>query len=323
MEFLKLLTEKTTFNKNIKKGILFNFVSILASASVYIISKSVQQTMQTELFCFYWYFAGTIIMEIYNIYRARINPFKILYAHKEELLPYLFIESLIALTFFNAIRLIDPSVVSFLNLSQTLFVLFFGITLLKEKPGFFEIVGGVLAIIGIALTSLKSGFSINNAVLIIISSSLLQAFNVTFASKYVRKHSAFSILFIRTIFLSILFFLVTSAMGQLRLSNTSETISLALGGLLGPFINMLFFYGAIKYLEMSSVVLLRTSTPLFVLLGSLIFFDYLPTNQQLVGYFILFCGTNLIIFGKYKGIGKRIKETIVELEHYFHHLGHR
>jgi drug/metabolite transporter (DMT)-like permease len=285
------------------KGYLFAFLSTLAMSNVYIFSKSALSEVSLAQFGFYWFGFALILFMLLLIFK-KDNQFKQI--GKKEFKTLLLVgvlEIFSTSMFFLAIKSVEnPTIVSFLGNLKPIFVIFLGLIILGEGFSKIESIGILITIAGAFILGYQDDLSfqalLDNGVVFILISLIFGGLSMVL----VRKNSVAipSIVYAisRSVFLMIAAIVFLYISGDSILISKTALKNIAFGASMGPFLAILSFYNAIKYLEAARVSLIGTSKGIFVMIGSFMVFDRLPSNMQIIGGMITIFGVITIIASK-------------------------
>jgi drug/metabolite transporter (DMT)-like permease len=214
-----------------------------------------------------------------------------------------FLEILTTTTFFVAINIIpDPSVTSFLGNMFPVMVTLGGIFILKEKFGWVEIIGGILAIAGAFIISYTGGTSLKT---LFIEGTGIVFINAIFATSatlvvkvHVKKLSPELLNLNRTVWLlaySIIMFIIYK---QSIIIPVSALKNIAVGAILGPFLAILTVYYSYHYIEASRSAIVQSMKGIFVLIGAYLVFKTFPLTHQLIGGMVTVVGVLIMTLAK-------------------------
>jgi drug/metabolite transporter (DMT)-like permease len=285
------------------RGYLFAFLSTLAMSNVYIFSKSALSEVSLAQFGFYWFGFALILFMLLLIFKKDSQFRNIGKKEFKTLLLVGVLEILSTSMFFLAIKSVEnPTIVSFLGNLKPIFVIFLGLIILGEGFSKIESIGILITIAGAFILGYQEDLSfqalLDNGVVFILISLIFGGLSMVL----VRKNSVTIPSLVYAISRSV--FLMIAAMVFLFFTDDSILISktalknIAFGASMGPFLAILSFYNAIKYLEAARVSLIGTSKGIFVMIGSFMVFDRLPSNMQIVGGLITIFGVITIIVSK-------------------------
>src|SRR5258705_4253027 len=83
-----------------------------------------------------------------------------------------------------------------------------------------------------------------------------------------------------------------------RLPEGDEWLLLGLLGFLGPFLNYLFFFSALKRLEIGRVSVIRMCYSVLVVGGAYLIYSQLPSTRQIAGGLTMLTGVGFAVLEK-------------------------
>ena len=286
------------------KGYLFALVATIAFSNVYIFSKAALNEVSMAQFWFYWFATGLTL----NTLLCWINgSFNLLKKRKlQELRNFIILgilEIVTTLSFFFAIKTIpDPSVTSFIGNMYVVFLVTFGILLLKERFTLIESTGVLITIIGVFAVGFKGGRTLREMFIpgagLVLINTFLAALTSIVAKKTIDRFNPMLVNFNRTLFLFLF------AVGFMLLEGKTLSIpatalkNILIGSFLGPFLGILTIYFSYKYIEVSRSSVVQGLKGLFVLIGSFIYFGTLPGKLQMIGGILSVCGVLIMTLSK-------------------------
>ncbi len=290
--------------KNITKGYILVFVSVLAMANVYIFSKASLNIVHLSQFGVYWFGFGLMYNLFFNRKNFKLSILKpVIRKHTYLIMIIGLLEVLGTGSFFLALKtMTNPALVSFFANATPVFVTILGVTVLKERFNIIEILGIGIAITGSFIIVYNPGLEIRadfyKSLILIVFSGI--SFSVsTILSKNNIKKIPPSVLSINRVL-----FLFSASLILLFLSGNSFIIPkeaflyLSVGSFLGPFLAAFTGYSSLKYIEASRSSVIGSSKALFVLLTSYLYFNMIPTNYQILGGLISILGIIVLTGGK-------------------------
>ena len=278
------------------KGYFFALVATLAFSNVYIFSKAALNEVHLAQFGLYWFAIGSVLSLLYAAKNKKLAQIKLLTKRQVRILITLgFLEILTTTTFFVSINIIpDPSVTSFLGNMYPVMLAMGGILLLKEKFGWIEIAGAILALTGAFIISYSGGTTLKTLFIegtgIVFINAVLATTASLVVKVHVKKMSPELLNLNRSVWLFIFsatIFLVTQ---QSIFIPVSALKNIAVGAILGPFLAVLTVYYSFHYIEASRSSVVQSLKGIFVLIGAYLVFKTLPLPHQLVGGFITVVG---------------------------------
>lgn len=282
------------------KGYFFALVATLAFSNVYIFSKAALNEVHLAQFGLYWFSIGAVLSLIYAIQNKKLAQLKTFTRKQVRILITLgFLEILTTTTFFLSINIIpDPSVTSFLGNMYPVMLALGGVVLLKEKFGWIEITGAVLALTGAFIISYSGGTTLKTLFIkgtgIVFINAILATTASLVVKVHVKKMSPELLNLNRTVWLLVFSAIVFLVSGQSLNIPVSALKNIAAGAVLGPFLAVLTVYYSFHYIEASRSSVVQSLKGIFVLLGAYLVFKTFPLPHQLVGGFITVAGVLLM-----------------------------
>jgi drug/metabolite transporter (DMT)-like permease len=281
---------------DILKGYLFALVATIAFSNVYIFSKAALNEVHLAQFGIYWFAIGTVLNFLMAAKNKKLSQAKTLTRKQVQILVILgILEILTTATFFVSINIIpDPAVTSFLGNMYPVFLTLGGIFLLKEKFGWVEIIGAILALTGAFVVSYTGGTTLKTFFIagtgIVFVNALLAATASMVVKVHVKELSPEFINLNRTVWLfafSIVVFLITKQSFAIPVSALKN---ITIGAILGPFLAVLTVYYSFHYIDASRSSVVQSLKGIFVLIGAYFFFKTIPLQHQLIGGLITVFG---------------------------------
>ncbi len=207
-------------------------------------------------------------------------------------------------SYWAGVQLMDPSLAAFLNRSRVVIALLLGIFILKERLNRWEVIGTVVAMIGIVVMRATLRLEYTPGFAFVLIGAVL--FGVTeLLSKIVVRHIQTSVLaYYRNVVMMILYWLAFAVVG-----GSFEGVAIAWPGilalgLLGPIFNRLLYFSALERLEMVKVSVIGQIQPVFVVGLSLMFLDMLPSAREMIGGVFLVIGAIILV-----AFRRRVKQS--------------
>ena len=230
------------------KGYFFALVATLAFSNVYIFSKAALNEVHLAQFGLYWFIISSVLSLFYAAWNKKLGQIKLLTKRQIRILITLgFLEILTTTTFFVSINIIpDPSVTSFLGNMYPVMLALGGVFLLKEKFGWIEIAGAVLALTGAFIISYTGGttlktFFIRGTGVVFINAILATTASLV-VKVHVKKMSPELLNLNRSVWLLVFSAVVFLATRQSLIIPISALENIAAGAVLGPFLAVLTIY---------------------------------------------------------------------------------
>lgn len=297
---------------NTFKGYFFALVATLSFSNVYIFSKAALNEVHLTQFGVYWFAIGTAFSLAFAAKNKKLAQLKTLSKKQVRTLITLgVLEILTTTTFFISINMIpDPAVTSFLGNIFPVMVTVGGVLLLREKFGWIEALGVLLALIGAFTISYTGGTTLQT---LFIKGTGMILINATFATAatlvvkvHVKNLSPELLGLNRTVWLLVFSTIMFFVYGESIIIPMSALKNIAVGAVLGPFLAILTVYYSFSYIEASRSAIVQTSKGIFVLIGAYFVFNSFPAKHQFIGGMITVIGVLIMtlaqanIFGKNK-----------------------
>ncbi len=296
---------------NTFKGYFFALIATLAFSNVYIFSKAALNEVHLTQFGVYWFAIGTIAALAFAIKNKKLKQLKTLTKQQVRILIILgVLEILTTTTFFLSINIIpDPSITSFLGNMFPVMVTLGGVFLLKERFGWIEAVGVVLALSGAFLISYTGGTTLRTLFIsgtgIVFVNAILATSATLVVKVHVKRLSPELLVLNRTTWLLVYSLIMFFIFGQSFSIPASALKNIAIGAILGPFLAIVAVYYSYTYIEASRSAIVQSLKGIFVLIGAYLFFHTFPVKHQLIGGLLTVIGVMIMTFSQAGILGKK------------------
>lgn len=278
------------------KGYLFAIIATLAFSNVYIFSKAALNEVHLTQFGVYWFAIGALLSLLYAWKSKKLKQIKVLSKKQIRILVSLgFLEILTTTTFFISINIIeDPAVTSFLGNMYPVMVTMGGVFILKEKFGWIETIGAVLALTGAFVISYTGGTTLKTFFIKGTGWVFINAIFATTATLVVKVHvkklTPELLNLNRTTWLLVFSIIMIFVFKQSIIIPVSALKNIAVGAILGPFLAILTIYYSFQYIEASRSSIVQSLKGIFVLIGAYFVFKSFPLPHQFIGGMITVLG---------------------------------
>ena len=278
------------------KGYFFALVATLAFSNVYIFSKAALNEVHLAQFGLYWFIISSVLSLLYAIWNKKLAQLRSLTKRQVQILITLgFLEILTTTTFFVSINIIpDPSVTSFLGNMYPVMLALGGVFLLKEKFGWIEIAGAMLALTGAFIISYTGGTTLKTLFIkgtgVVFINAVLATTASLVVKVHVKKMSPELLNLNRSVWLLVFSAVVFMVTKQSLIIPVSALKNIAAGAVLGPFLAVLTVYYSFHYIEASRSSVVQSLKGIFVLIGAYLVFKTFPQPHQLIGGLITVVG---------------------------------
>lgn len=280
---------------NTYKGYVFALIATLAFSNVYIFSKAALNEIHLSQFGIYWCALGVIFSLLFALRNNKLAQIKKLTKNQVRILLILGgLEILTTTTFFISINVIpDPAITSFLGNMFPVMVALGGIIILKEKLGWIEIIGGLLAIGGTFIISYTGGTSLKTLFIagtgIVLVNAILATTATLTVKVYVKEMSPELFNLNRYIWLFLFSFIMFFVYQQPFAIPTKALSNIGVGAFL-EFIAILTVYYSYNYIEASRSAIVQSLKGIFVLIGAFLVFKTFPATHQFIGGMVTVLG---------------------------------
>lgn len=281
---------------NTIKGYLFALLATLSFSNVYIFSKAALNEVHLAQFGLYWFAIGATLSILFAWKNGKLKQLKTLSKRQVRILVTLgILEILTTTTFFISVNIIpDPAVTSFLGNMFPVLVALGGVVLLKERFGWIELIGVVLALAGAFIISYQGGTSLKTLFIQGTGVVLINAIFATTATLTVKvnvKNMSPELLIVnRTVWLLVFSIVMFFVYKQSIVIPVSAFKNILVGAVLGPFLAILTVYYSYKYIEASRSAIVQCLKGIFVLIGAFLVFKTFPAPHQFIGGMITVLG---------------------------------
>jgi drug/metabolite transporter (DMT)-like permease len=184
---------------------------------------------------------------------------------------------------YEAIAFIDPGTAALLSRTATLFGLGFGLFWLRDKLTLMQLGGALVAIVGVFIITFQPGDYFRIGSLLVLSSSFMYALHTAVAKRYGEEMAFLDFFFFRLLCTTGFLFLFSLGRQALAWPSATAWLLLILIGTVDIALSRTLYYLALRQLTMSVHSVVLTLSPVTAVLWSLLFFDIVPTWQQLLG----------------------------------------
>jgi len=300
-------------DKNKLKGYSLALIGALALAHSFIFSKAALNTVHFVQFGLIWFAFGAVWLLFYIWISGDYKGIRKLSwkGHTYTFLVGLF-EALGTAFFYIALKKVNnPAIVSFLGNAGPVFVTLLSIFILKERYTRIELLGVLLAILGIFTMAFQGGGVLSNifidGTVWIIMASLMFAIGTIIGRKQIQQLSPSLLSLIRVLLLLFVFTVIFISLDlDLEISGKAY-LNMGIGSLLEALITMVAAYSALKYIQAIKMSILISTKSVWILISALIFFGLFPEPHQLIGGLLSLAGVFMLTLGKSRetGVGRK------------------
>jgi drug/metabolite transporter (DMT)-like permease len=201
-------------------------------------------------------------------------------------------------TYWIGIKMMDPTLASFLNRFEILVTVSLGIVILGERFTRREGLGAFLVLGGMVLMKLTFRAEYSLGFWVVLFSAACFGTAEFFAKIAVRYVDPLTISFLRNVITSVLFWTAVPIVGTSFEGVGTVWWALIILALTGPILTRPIYLFALKHLEVSKVALINLSQPVFVAILALLALSQAPAPREIIGGLFVIGGCLLIIVSR-------------------------
>ncbi len=266
------------------KGYLLAILSVILAAAAPVFAKIVIDASNIETTGLFWFLSASIGSGLILFYKKRyklVVPTLKKFPKTWIILIFLFLASYILWLF--SVKKIGPVNTDFVTLIGVVYMMGLGVTFLKEKFNIKEIIGSILAILGIFVITFNPGEYLGLKIIFILASTLIWNTSRFIIKKKIHHIEPIVFVFIRAILIFILLTAYIIFFGEfIKISGMVLLIALIV-----PFftavLQHLTMFQAYKYCDFSKLAVITTLSPFIVIFYSFALFGFIPYSYQLLG----------------------------------------
>ncbi|MEO8699419.1 MAG: DMT family transporter [Kofleriaceae bacterium] len=278
-----------------RRGVVFAALSAVFLAGVVLIAKTLLQTMSAWGFTTFLFGFGAAWYTLYFLAR---RDFAVFAPSRGVVVAGLVVGALDAgytLATFSALQLLTPGVYAFFSHLADLLTVIVGVAILRERFTIRASLGVAVAFAGLIVMTARTDAGVLDGFLLMVVAAGFFAANAVVVKRYTKRYLPIHLAYYRAIALAVLMLGFSFAIDTFRWPSGDEWWLLAIIGLIGPFLNYLFFFQALKRLAIGRVSLLRMCYSVLVIAGAYLIYAQLPTDRQIVGGLTLLAGVGLVV----------------------------
>ena len=184
---------------------------------------------------------------------------------------------------YEAVAFIDAGTAAILGKTSILFGLGYGLFWLKEDLSRPQIIGAVVAIVGVFVITFQPGDYLRTGSLMILGSACMYALHAAIVKRFGQNMEFINFFFFRLFCTSAILFVMAVTRKSLVVTSATAWGLLILVGTLDVAISRGLYYLALRRLKMSIHAIILTLSPVAAILWALFLFDTLPNLQQAIG----------------------------------------
>jgi drug/metabolite transporter (DMT)-like permease len=195
---------------------------------------------------------------------------------------------------YQAVEFIDPGVASMLVQTGTIWAVLFGLLWLQEKLTAAQVLGAVLAMIGVFTVNFQAGNYVQLGSFLVVLSAALYALHAALTKKFSEDINLTSFFFVRLAASTAVIFLFSCFSGALIWPGKAAWPFILLAGTIDVAISRWLYYAALRKLKLTIHTILLTLSPVIAILLSFVLFDSQLSLQQIIGGIIVLAGVLVV-----------------------------
>jgi len=214
--------------------------------------------------------------------------------------------SIIAIAgFWLGLSYLPAAQVSFIGRLQVVFVVIFGVMLLKEKFNLIEILAGLVAFGGTMVLHFSIPAHLTAGFWILLVSSLTFGCVEIIAKMTVEHCEPYQFNTIRNLIVGIVLILWAVVKGNVVLDLGSVWIGITVMAFLGPVCGRVFYLYALRHADVTKISLVGQIQPVFVVIMAILFLGEFPGSRELTGGGLILAGSIAVILS-HPGSARRL-----------------
>lgn len=304
--FAKNATDRVTEDR---KGLAYATLSTVFLAGVILVAKTLLQSMTAWGFTTFFFGFGALWYSVYFVARGE---FAVFVPSRAAAIAGLIVGALDAgytLATFSALQILTPGVYAFFSHMADLLTVIVGLVILRERFTGKAFLGLAVAFAGLVTMTAHTDDVVLDGFLLMVVAAAFFAANAVAIKKFTKVHSPIHLAYYRAIALALLMIAYSFTLESFRLPRGNEWLLLALVGFIGPFLNYLCFFNALKRLEIGRVSLLRMCYSVLVVVGAYAVYSQLPSDRQIVGGAAMLGGVGVVMLERSR-LARAARSTI-------------
>jgi len=201
---------------------------------------------------------------------------------------------------YEAVAFIDAGTAAILGKTSILFGLGYGLFWLKEDFNRPQIIGAVVAIVGVFVITFQPGDYLRTGSLMILGSACMYALHAAIVKRFGQNMEFINFFFFRLFCTSAILFVMAVTRKSLVVTSATAWGLLILVGTLDVAISRGLYYLALRRLKLSIHAIILTLSPVAAILWALFLFDTLPNIQQAIGGVGVIIGVMVVLLNSGK-----------------------
>jgi drug/metabolite transporter (DMT)-like permease len=203
-------------------------------------------------------------------------------------------------TYWIGIKMMDPTLASFLNRTETLVTIILGVVILGERFSKGEGLGALLVLVGIVLMKFTLRVEYSTGFWVVLFSAVCFGTAEFIAKIAVRYVDPLTLSFVRNLVSAMMFWVVVLFVETSFSGVGSVFWGVIIIAIVGPILTRPIYLVALKYIEVSKVALINQSQPVFVGIMAFFALNQTPALREIIGGVFVVGGCLLIILSRKK-----------------------
>ncbi|MFB5088696.1 DMT family transporter [Psychrobacillus sp. PGGUH221] len=201
-----------------------------------------------------------------------------------------------------------PSKNAFLTAVNVVFVPFIGFLFYKRKIDMFEMIGAVMAVIGVAVLSLKISTEINIGDLLTLCCAVGFAFHIFYTARFVKTEDPVVITIVQMMVAALIGWIVVIFRGEISFSlETEGVMNLLYLGVFSTTIAYLMQTVAQKYISETKAAIILSTESFWGMVFSVIILSEVMTLKMIIGAILILLAI-IISETKFSFLKKKVEE---------------
>jgi drug/metabolite transporter (DMT)-like permease len=281
-------------DRTVSSGTLFALL-LLVDSLHFIFARALLPHISPWVSAMYVLAIGTVEVGLFGLVTGRLR-FR---AAREHLIFFTVVGLLVAASTainYASVSFIDAGTASMLGKMTTVYSIGFGLLWLHDRLTRRQIVGTVLAIIGVFVITFQPVQYLRVGSLMIVFSTFLYALHAAIVKRYGGAMDFLNFFFFRLLFTTSFLFVIAVGQQALAWPTGSTWVLLALAGTVDVVISRSLYYLALRRLPITLFAVILTLSPVIAIGWALLLFNTFPSPQQLVGGLLVLLGVLLATF---------------------------
>ncbi|WP_374687919.1 DMT family transporter [Promineifilum sp.] len=199
---------------------------------------------------------------------------------------------------YAAVAFIDPGAASLLSKTSVLFALGLSLFWLRERLRRGEVLGALLALIGVFIVSFQPGEYLRLGSLLVLLSTFLYALHTAVVKRHGEGIDFGNFFLFRIATTAFFLFAFAAARGQLVWPSGMGWLLAFVAGSVDVVISRALYYLSLRRMPMSIHTIILTLSPVVTILWALLLFGVAPSTLSLVGGALVVLGVALVTVRK-------------------------